>query len=90
MFAVRYHILALELEELKEYIHHRLNIACNSITSKAKFTENAITEIYQHSNGTPRMANILCDRALLFAFANETNIIDEKIIRQCAREIGQK
>jgi len=51
------------------------------------FTDEAIDVIYKNSGGTPRMVNILCDRALLAGFISETNRIDEHIIHKCIREV---
>jgi len=86
---VRYHIPPLDQKELENYIHHRLKIASAQIQNKYKvyFTDKAIDAVYQHSYGTPRMINILCDRALLAGFVAETYTIDESIIHQCAQEV---
>jgi general secretion pathway protein A len=87
--AVRYHILPLGREELAEYICHRLKIANNSRSSNNRiyFTDEAVDIIFQNSGGTPRMVNILCDRALLAGFAAETNKIDQHILHKCAQEV---
>ena len=83
--SVRYHILPIEKSEVRDYIYHRLKVA--DATLQLNFTPEAIDAIYLHSQGTPRLINILCDRALLAGFVAESFIIDEKMINQCAREI---
>ena len=83
--SVRYHILPLEKSEVRDYIYHRLKVA--DATLQLNFTKEAIDAIYVYSQGTPRLINILCDRALLAGFVAETFIIDEKIIHKCAREV---
>lgn len=87
--SVRYHIPPLAQEELENYIHHRLKIASAQTEHKIRvcFTDKAILAVYQHSYGTPRMVNILCDRALLAGFVAETYTIDENIIHHCAQEV---
>ena len=87
--SVRYHILPLNRNELSLYIDHRLKIANTNRTVKnhLHFTEEAVDIIYRNSNGTPRMVNILCDRALLAGYASETNIIDENIVHKCIQEV---
>ena len=87
--AVRYHILPLGREELAEYIRHRLKVANDSRDSNNRiyFTDEAVDIIFQNSGGTPRMVNILCDRALLAGFAAETNKIDQHILHKCAQEV---
>ena len=83
---VRYHILPLAKSELKKYIYHRLKIA--GADSKIVFTDPAVEEIYLYSGGTPRLINIICDRALLAGFVSETFTIDDAIIKKCIEEIN--
>ena len=87
--AVRFHIQPLEHHELDDYIHHRLRVASTNHGRKPRphFTDKAVETIYQKSAGTPRLINILCDRALLAGFLAETHIIDEQIIQQCIEEV---
>ena len=82
---VRYHMLPLEESEVKAYVDHRIKVA--GAAGKIYFTDEAIKTIYLHSDGTPRLINILCDRALLAGFIEETFIITDQIINQCAREV---
>jgi general secretion pathway protein A len=85
---VRFHILPLDEAELADYIAHRLTCALNGHQGgQVQFTPAAIEAIYRYSQGTPRMINIICDRALLAGFIAETRTIDETIIEKCAREI---
>ncbi|MEW6170078.1 MAG: AAA family ATPase [Candidatus Omnitrophota bacterium] len=83
--AVRYHILPLERDEITEYIKHRLHVA--QANSKIEFSEAAVEEIFRYSGGTPRLINILCDRALLAGFVLETNTISGEIINKCIEEL---
>jgi general secretion pathway protein A len=87
--SVRYHIQPLERSELSAYINHRLKIANTNRNSNnhVHFTDEAIDIIYKNSFGTPRMVNILCDRALLAGFSSETNRIDEHIVHKCIQEV---
>lgn len=83
---VRFHITPLEQDEIKNYINHRLNIA-GSI-SNIEFTDEAIELISSFSSGTPRLINMICDRALLAGFVAETRQIDSNIINKCVEELG--
>ena len=87
--SVRYHILPLTRKELQSYIEHRLKIAQgeNYSTHRLHFTDEAIEAIFDISKGTPRMINILCDRALLAGFVLETNTITKEVVYNCAREV---
>lgn len=83
--SVRYHILPLDKSEVRNYIEHRLKTA--GANKQLKFTTEAIETIYHYSQGTPRVINILCDRALLGGFVQETFIINEAIIEHCIKEV---
>ena len=87
--SVRYHIHSLSRDELQSYIDHRLKIAQGDgrSTQRVHFTDDAMDAIYETSKGTPRMVNILCDRALLSGFVAETHTINKEMIYNCAREV---
>lgn len=89
---VRYHILPLDKLEIRDYIYHRLQIAGESadLTYRPNFTEKALQLIYSYSQGTPRLINIVCDRALLAGLVAETRTIDDQIIIRCIQEVGTK
>ncbi len=86
---VRYHIMPLSKEEVRDYIHHRLNIARlpEDPRRRVNFPDNAIDLIYEKSRGTPRMINILCDRALLAGFIAETHTINDTIVQRSVEEV---
>lgn len=83
---VRYHILPLERKEIREYIEHRLNVA--GLTKGIDFSDEAINSITDFSCGTPRLINMICDRALLAGFTSETRSIDKAIINKCLDELN--
>ena len=83
--AVRYHILPLEHSEIAGYINHRLKTA--GADTRLEFVPDAVEMIYSYSGGTPRLINILCDRALLAGFVNNTFTITTDVIRNSAREV---
>ena len=79
----RYHLLPLSLAETRAYIQHRLTV---SNGNPRLFKERAIRKIFQFSSGIPRIINILCDRALLGAYASNARSITPEIISRAARE----
>lgn len=85
---VRYHIMPLEKNEIRDYIIHRLKVA--GADNKLLFMEEALQSISEFSGGTPRLINIICDRALLAGFVEETFTIDKKIIHRCAAELASQ
>ena len=84
--AVRYHIEALDEENIPLYIKHRLKLASTN-GSAPIFEKAAFHHIMRYSTGIPRLINILCDKALLTAYVLEQKTIDETIIQRCITEI---
>jgi len=82
---VRYHIGPLDKDELQSYINHRLGIAGSK--GKIEFSNESIDLINRFSSGTPRLINMICDRALLAGFVAETYHIDSNIIKRCLEEL---
>ena len=82
---VRYHILPLHKEEIGKYIAHRLAVA--KADTRLQFTPEAVEAVFEYSKGTPRIINILCDRALLAGFVQETFTITDEIIHNSAKEV---
>ena len=78
--AIRHHLLPLTRTEMESYVYQRLTVAGSrgSIT----FSKPALNEIYEFSKGTPRLINLLCDRALLGGFVEQTYQIDKGIIKK--------
>lgn len=61
----RYHLLPLSDKEITQYIQFRLRIAGGTETM---FSSKAIKIIGQYTQGVPRLINLVCDKALTYAF----------------------
>jgi len=81
----RYHLHALSRNETMQYVAYRMRVA--GARRRIYFTPAAIKRIYKISNGTPRVINALCDRALLIGYTKEARDITPAIVRQAAKEI---
>jgi general secretion pathway protein A len=79
----RYHLRPMSREETSAYIRHRLLIAGRS---DSVFTPFAIRLIYRLSSGVPRIINMICDRALLGAYANDRRDVPLIVVGQASRE----
>lgn len=79
-----YHIYPLSFKETEQYIYHRLIIAGSE---RRLFTKGAIKTIYQKSQGTPRIINILANRALLGAYAEEKIKVTKAIAKKAVKEM---
>ena len=84
---LRYHLVPLSEKETKEYIGKRMRIAG---AKEPIFTEKAIKEIYLKSGGIPRLINILCDSALLNGYALDQKMVDEKSVKEVAKDLSIK
>jgi general secretion pathway protein A len=82
-----YHIKNLDLNEVSEYIKHRLLVAGCSISDGELFCKFAIEEIYNITNGLPRSVNNLCDVCLMIAFGNNVKKIHKEIVLEAKKEI---
>ncbi len=80
----RYHLAPMTLDETQGYIFHRLKVA----GAKQKFfTRGATHQIHKFSGGVPRLVNVLCDRALLGAYAEEALQVSAPIVKKAAKEV---
>jgi general secretion pathway protein A len=80
----RYHLEPLSREESANYIEHRLKVAG---AVGEVFSAGAKKEVFRLSQGVPRLINVICDRALLGAYVNETRPVSAHLVRQAAAEV---
>lgn len=81
----RYHLEALTGRETAQYIHHRLTVA--GLTRAVPFDAAAIQRVHDLARGVPRRINLLCDRALLGAYATGQSGVTLAIVEQAATEV---
>ncbi len=81
----RFHLSALTADETAQYIGHRLAVAGHAGASP--FSTSAMRRIHQRARGIPRRINLLCDRALLGAYAGGKAQVDARTIDRAAREV---
>ena len=79
------HLTPLTVEEVKEYINHRVQQA--GCKKDALFSEDAFKLIHEKTLGVPRKINIFVDRILLFGFLEELDQIDGEAINSVADEM---
>src|SRR5262245_25278330 len=83
--SIRYQLKPLNEEETGAYVSHRLAIAKGS--RGVVFAPGAIALVHRHSGGTPRLINLLCDRALLAGATAEVARIDEALVTTAAEAL---
>ena len=83
----RYHLEPLSRDETADYIEHRLKVAG---ALGEVFDAGAKREVFRHSQGVPRLINVICDRALLGAYSGGSRRVNRRMIRRAAAEITGK
>ncbi|MDP8299529.1 MAG: AAA family ATPase [Candidatus Tantalella remota] len=83
--SVRFHVTALERDEMHNYINHRLAVAGSS--GDVSFPPDALDLIYKYSGGIPRKINLLCDKSLLMGFVRNSRFLGLDIIEKSIKEI---
>ena len=82
---VRCNLASLDHDETATYVRHRLQVAGRA--DGMLFTDDALKAVYRCSSGLPRRINILCDRAMLIAYAEDQGQVGPREIRQAVGEV---
>jgi len=82
--------LHCRLDRLKErevgpFIQHRLHVAGYD---RELFTREAIQAVALYSRGIPRLINILCDNALLIAYASSETKVSAEMVQEVANDLS--
>lgn len=83
---LRYHLEALDEDDIENYIKHRLNVAGDAHT--VSIDTDVFPVIYEYTGGRPRLINVLMDHALTLAFVDNTKQITERIINTSIDELN--
>lgn len=81
----RYHLHALSEAETVQYVRHRLEVC--GLQRPLPFDRGALKRVHAASGGVPRRINLLCDRALLGAYANGQGLVTRAIVNEAAAEV---
>lgn len=81
----RFHLGTLDKAETREYIQHRMQVA--GLSGPLPFSKQAVARIHALARGVPRRINLLCDRALLGAYASGVSHLSAAVVNKAAREV---
>jgi general secretion pathway protein A len=81
---VRCRLPLLSLEETTEYIASRLRIAGGNGTQT--FPPETVQAVYAYAHGIPRVINLLCEQALIGAYADRHAVVSPGNVRRVASE----
>lgn len=82
--AFHYHLPGLQREEFEYYLDHRLKVAGHR--GAPLFSHRAAQRLYQYSGGTPRLVNILANKALLAAYGEGKATVEVPHVVAAARD----
>ena len=80
----QYELKALRSDELNRYLRHRLGVA--GFSGVPIFTPSAVGILQRVSGGTPRLVNIIANKALLLAFGEGRHQILPRHVRGAAAD----
>ncbi|AOF83889.1 AAA ATPase domain protein [Hydrogenophaga sp. RAC07] len=81
----RFHLGTLDKAETLQYIQHRMQVA--GLRGPLPFSKQAVARIHDLARGVPRRINLLCDRALLGAYAGGVPQVVVAVVDKAAREV---
>ena len=82
--SLRHHLRPLSLNECQEYIANRLKLAGGSSNI---FHMKAVEAVHHFSAGIPRLINVICDNAMISAYALEKKEIDPRFVQEVADDL---
>jgi hypothetical protein len=77
-----YHLGALSAEETGEYVRHRIDVAGGN---PSLFEDESFPVVHELTGGIPRLINILCDNALVYAFCANLKGVNPRIVQEVIR-----
>ncbi len=85
--SLRCQLKPLAFEQLRSYIHQRLELAGANSHATTIFPDETIEVIYGYSRGIPRVINNLCENSLVCGYGNQMKEITVEIVREVASDL---
>jgi general secretion pathway protein A len=82
--ALRRRIHALSLEDSERYMAHRLRVAGGDPTQI--LSPEAMASVFQFSQGIPRVINLICEQALISAYADQQKPVRAATVEEAAAQ----
>ena len=82
---IRYHLRALNRNEVGQYVQHRLSIS--GAQQGPHFTQPALWRVFNYAKGIPRLVNALCDKCLLAGYVQQRSHINYRLVGSAIREL---
>jgi general secretion pathway protein A len=75
----------LTFQEMRAYVAERLHVA--GLTGESPFLTSTLQEIYRRTSGTPRLINLVCDRAMNAGFHRKAIKITPDLITDAVEDL---
>jgi type II secretory pathway predicted ATPase ExeA len=85
--SVRCNLTPLASNDVGKYVRHRLSVASEH-GNHVQFSEGAIDAVFTASRGTPRVINLICDRALQRGHRVKATVIESPLILEAVASLG--
>lgn len=82
---LRFTLSPLSNQEVEAYVQHRWSKT--GAETKHPFTGDALRSIAVYSHGVPRLVNVICDNALLLAYADGKTVIGQEYVFEAASDL---
>lgn len=82
-----YRLLPLNRFAMNTYINHRLHIA--GYEGKSLFSKKAIERVYRHSQGIPRLINIICHKSLMCAYGEGARSVTHRHVETAIMDMEE-
>ncbi len=80
------HLQGLDRHETRQYVRHRIHQVSEE-GNEVIFWDEVLDEIFEKTQGIPRLINALCDRILMAAYSRQTWEINPEIARVAFEEM---
>jgi len=86
--SIRCRLGPLSKADTRRYIQHRLSIA--GYNGNITFSPCAVREIFRHSQGIPRLINLICDRVLLAGYTEQTRHLKKHLVKKAVKSVNHE
>lgn len=83
--ALRFRLEPLDDSEIEPYVDYRLRVVGRS--RRELFTDKAIRKLIPYVHGIPRLINVICDNALVLAYATDRQRVTGQMIESVVTDL---
>jgi len=83
-FTARFHLKPLSVYQVRQYVQHRLQVAGSA---GGLFSYGASWLLHRLTGGIPRLINLVADRSLMGAYAEQHNRVPMHVVFKAAKEV---